>query len=37
LAECFSPEETSFRSDLIKEFWPKDSDYLHDKEENIDV
>ena len=22
LAECFNPEETSFRSDLIKEFWP---------------
>lgn len=22
LAECFTPEETSFRSDLIKEFWP---------------
>ncbi len=24
LAECFSPKETSFRSDLIEEFWPKD-------------
>jgi len=23
LAECFDPEETNFRSDLIKEFWPK--------------
>lgn len=23
LAECFQPEETNFRSDLIKEFWPK--------------
>lgn len=23
LAHCFSPEETSFRTDLIKEFWPK--------------
>jgi len=23
LSDCFSPEETSFRSDLIKEFWPK--------------
>lgn len=23
LADCFSPEETSFRSDLVKEFWPK--------------
>lgn len=23
LAECFSPQETNFRSDLIKEFWPK--------------
>ncbi len=24
LAECFSPQETNFRSDLIDEFWPKD-------------
>lgn len=23
LAQCFSPDETSFRKDLIKEFWPK--------------
>lgn len=23
LAQCFDPQETSFRSDLIKEFWPK--------------
>ena len=23
LSECFLPEETSFRTDLIKEFWPK--------------
>jgi len=23
LAECFNPEETGFRSELIKEFWPK--------------
>ncbi len=23
LAECFNPQETSFRTDLIKEFWPK--------------
>ena len=23
LAECFEPEETNFRSELIKEFWPK--------------
>ncbi len=22
LADCFSPEETNFRSELIKEFWP---------------
>ncbi|MCF7873468.1 MAG: V-type ATP synthase subunit B [Candidatus Omnitrophica bacterium] len=22
LSDCFEPEETSFRSDLIKEFWP---------------
>ena len=33
LAKCFSPEETSFRSDLIKEFWPKSSDHLQGKEE----
>lgn len=25
LAECFEPEESSFRTDLIKEFWPKKS------------
>jgi V/A-type H+-transporting ATPase subunit B len=24
LARCFKPEETNFRSDLIKEFWPQD-------------
>ncbi|MFH1767583.1 MAG: V-type ATP synthase subunit B [Candidatus Omnitrophota bacterium] len=24
LADCFQPEETNFRSDLIKEFWPKE-------------
>ena len=24
LASCFVPEETSFRTDLIKKFWPKD-------------
>lgn len=23
LAECFDPQETNFRSDLIKQFWPK--------------
>ncbi|MGB3112835.1 MAG: V-type ATP synthase subunit B, partial [Candidatus Omnitrophota bacterium] len=23
LGECFHPEETSFRTDLLKEFWPK--------------
>ncbi len=23
LSECFAPDETSFRTDLIKEFWPK--------------
>ena len=23
LGECFSPEETNFRTDLIQEFWPK--------------
>ena len=24
LADCFEPQETSFRTDLIKEFWPKE-------------
>jgi len=24
LAQCFRPQETSFRTDLIKEFWPKE-------------
>jgi len=22
LSECFEPDETSFRTDLIEEFWP---------------
>ncbi len=26
LADCFEPEETSFRSELIKEFWPNGKD-----------
>ena len=26
LVECFEPEETGMRSDLIKEFWPKEID-----------
>ena len=25
LAECFDPEETGIKSDLIEEFWPKKS------------
>lgn len=25
LSECFEPDETSFRTDLIEEFWPKKS------------
>lgn len=25
LAECFTPEETGLRTELIKEFWPKES------------
>jgi V/A-type H+-transporting ATPase subunit B len=25
LASCFNPEETNFRSELIKEFWPEES------------
>ena len=24
LARCFEPQETSFRTDLIEQFWPKD-------------
>jgi len=24
LASCFKPEETGLKSDLIKQFWPKD-------------
>jgi len=24
LGECFTPEETNFRSELVEEFWPKD-------------
>jgi hypothetical protein len=23
LAECFTPDETGFRTELVKEFWPK--------------
>ena len=23
LANCFNPDETNFRTELIKEFWPK--------------
>ena len=26
LAECFTPEETGIRSELIKKFWPKTAD-----------
>jgi V/A-type H+-transporting ATPase subunit B len=26
LSECFEPQETGFRTDLIKEFWPKAND-----------
>jgi V/A-type H+/Na+-transporting ATPase subunit B len=25
LGECFKPEETNFRSELVEEFWPKES------------
>jgi V/A-type H+-transporting ATPase subunit B len=24
LAECFTPEETGMRSDLLKKFWPEE-------------
>ena len=24
LAECFRPEETGFRTELINQYWPKD-------------
>jgi V/A-type H+-transporting ATPase subunit B len=33
LAECFNPQETSFRTDLIKEFWPQKDDREEKKEE----
>ena len=26
LADCFDPEETGLRSDLVDEFWPKESE-----------
>ncbi|RMD59668.1 MAG: V-type ATP synthase subunit B [Nitrospirae bacterium] len=29
LSECFSPEETGLRSDLIKRFWPGEKDKTH--------
>jgi len=34
LAECFQPQETSFRTDLIEEFWPG-HDQLQLSEENV--
>jgi V/A-type H+-transporting ATPase subunit B len=33
LAECFHPEETGMRSELIKEFWPKKDNSI---EENVE-
>ena len=32
LAECFEPKETSFRTDLIDEFWPKQNINIEDKD-----
>lgn len=31
LAECFKPEETTFRSDLIEQYWPKEKVNLQDQ------
>ena len=33
LADCFLPEETNFRTDLIKEFWPKHRGEKKEKKE----
>ncbi len=33
LAECFQPQETSFRTDLLKEFWPDKSGPTQEKSE----
>ncbi|MDD5583122.1 MAG: V-type ATP synthase subunit B [Candidatus Marinimicrobia bacterium] len=33
LAECFMPEETAFRTDLVKEFWPKAEEKEDDQKE----
>ena len=31
LAACFKPEETGFRSELVKEFWPKKQETADEK------
>ena len=36
LAECFNPQETSFRSDLIKEFWPQKEEDKSQKSEDAE-
>ncbi|MBN2120265.1 MAG: V-type ATP synthase subunit B [Candidatus Omnitrophica bacterium] len=36
LSECFNPEETSFRTDLIEEFWPRKQQDTEDIKKKID-
>ena len=31
LSDCFRPEETGFRTELINEYWPKDKDGAADE------
>ncbi|ADN02147.1 V-type ATP synthase subunit B [Spirochaeta thermophila] len=33
LAECFTPEETGLRSDLIRRFWPKKQEVAHGQDQ----
>jgi V/A-type H+-transporting ATPase subunit B len=30
LSECFSPDETNFRSELIEKFWPKEEKHSNE-------
>ena len=36
LSECFDPEDTNFRSDLIKEFWPGEKPRKEEGEEDVE-
>ncbi|MGM0567954.1 MAG: V-type ATP synthase subunit B [Elusimicrobiota bacterium] len=36
LSECFEPEDTNFRSDLIKEFWPGEKPRKEKREEDVE-